>query len=257
MAYKPFHTFNYYFFDDFRLEKGTTTDITCFLINLGNIESFNKRSVWAENQSEISISNTLVKSDNLSDTFNELFQKKSSLIVKSYDQEFGFRKVTEKHPVMISQVTSSADNNANTSRGAAVIKTKTAINNQFDPTEQTLIYASDSIENGIKRFDLVSGQFRNRIHSLETFYMRDSHPDFLQFNHCYDISPLAMNEYDYVPLSIINSFARETEKVPIFSHHCNYQMIRFRPHNFEGGKKVGGKNFEDDPEYTNEKQSII
>ena len=244
-SYKMWHTYGYYFFDDFRFDDESKADITGWLINLGDIQQFKQRNIFETKRTEMFAANMFEKTQTLADRFNSLYQDKPSLIVKGYDMQFGYRKAKGTKDVI--QISTKTENSSysNVVNGAKIV-TSDVSTKAFEPTEQTLIYAPDDIELGIKRFDKVSAQLREKLHSIETYYIHDSHLDFIQFGYKYNISPYDINDYSYVPISICNLFIRESGRVPIFTHNLKYQLFKYKYSTGSGGKLSGG-NFKDYP----------
>lgn len=243
--YKLWHTYGYYFFDDFRFDNEVQSDITGWLVNLGDINQFQSRNIFEENRTEMFAANLFEDTKILADRLNCLYQEKPSLIVKGYDMQYGFRKATQNKDVV--QMTSQTEN---PNYGYLVNDTKIlnadAYTKSVQPTEQTIIYAPDDIEQGIKRFDKVSAQLRTQLHSIDTYYLHDAHVDFIQFGYKYNISPYEIDDYSWVPISICNIFIRDTGRVPLFVHNTRYQMFQFKQKKGAGGTLSGG-NFRDVP----------
>ena len=223
--YKMWQTFGYYFFDDFRFDAESSADITGYLINLGSKELFPTVDVYK--YGDVAMGSKLIHESILHDPFNALYQKNPSIITKNYEMQFGFRKATGTRE--IPKVTADVSQGTHSSeRGSAIIKTSISLS-PVQPTEETMIYAPDDHQKSLERFDKISKQLRDDMMSIETYYMRDSSLDFLQFGKRYNFNPLDINAYDYIPISICNMFVRDTGKMPILVHNMKFQVFRYRP----------------------------
>lgn len=242
LQYKAWHTYGYYFFDDFRFDDQGQTDIMAYTINLGDINQFSTKNLYDTKDTDIAIANMHISCQPIADRFNILYQEKPSLTVKCRNMEFGFRKATgEKEIPQLS--TQISQGSYSTAESTNIIKSSSNTKS-FKPTEQTIIYSPDSVVNGFQRFDKVSAQLRNNIKSIETYYLHDCHVDFLQFDQRYNFNPYDLQKYLYVPISLVNMFVRETGRVSIFVHNMKYQMLQYKDPQVEGDWKSGG-NFQD------------
>lgn len=231
--YKLWHTFGYYFFDDFRFDGDSKADITGWLINLGDIEKFEQKNMFDKDAPDLFTANKFVNSQALVDHFNVLYQEKPSLISKGYDIQFGFKKQKEKKEVPQIEV-QTKDGKYSSTRDCKVVQAAVSGKTR-SPTEHTIVYAPDKPEKGLERFEKVQKQLRQQIHVLETYYMHDCHIDFIQFGYRYNMMPWAIDKYLHVPMTICHMFVRDTGRVPIYTHNMRYQMIKFNDPQESGG----------------------
>ena len=222
--YKPWNTFGYYFFDDFRLNSDATADITGYLINLGNKNEFKPIDVYK--YGDFALGLRLESQTPITDPFGALYQRNPSITTKSYEMQFGFRKATGTRDLPQISI-SRQDGKHGSQLGTAIIKSKVSLKSE-EPTEETIVYGPDDHETALNRFDKTSLQLRDLMLSLDTYQLRDSSIDYLQFNQKYNIDPHVPKAYDYIPLTICNNFVRETGMVPVLVHHVQFQMIRYR-----------------------------
>ena len=224
--YKLWHTYGYYFFDDFRFDDKAKADITGWLINLGDLEQFKTKNQYPKGKmTDVGVANKYIGSQNIVDHFNVLFQEKPSIVVKGYDVQFGFKKAGEKKSVPQLN-TSTQDGQYSSSRASKAISTAVQTG-EINPTEHTFVYAPDLPEYGLDRFKKVQKQLREKIYCVDTYYMHDCHLDFIQFGYRYNQSPFGINDYLWVPINICHMFARDTGRVPMFVHNMQYQMLKY------------------------------
>lgn len=242
--YKLWNTYGYYFFDDFRFDDKSQSDIIGYAINLGDINQFNTKNLFDDKDTDVFAANSFQKAQPIADRFNILYQEKPSLIIKCRNQEFGFRKAKDEKEIPQLDAKISQGSYA-TAESCNIVKTEIT-GKSFKATEQTLIYSPDNVPNGIKRFDKVSAQLRNNIQAIETYYLHDCHVDFIQFDQRYNFMPYDQNKYLHVPIAICNMFVRESGRVSMFSHNIKYQMMKYKDPQ-ESGSWTSGGSFQDHP----------
>lgn len=227
-SYKLWHKFGYYFFDDFRFDKSMKKDICGYLINLGDKNQFKQNDMYPKGESgDIGMGLKLIEKSPLHDPFGALYQKDPSIITKSYEMQFGFRKTTQKRQVP--QITTDVQTgNRGSKDGTAIVRSKMSIK-EAEPNEETLIYAPDNHVNALNRFDKTSQQLRDDILCVETYFVRDTSLDCIQFGKRYNLDPGMTNFYDHIPISICNMFTRDSGQVPILVHNMKFQSLRYRP----------------------------
>lgn len=222
--YKLFECFGYYFFDDFKLDKEAKADITAYLINLLDKKKFQPFDVYDFPDLAFGLRQTYMRP--IHDPFSALYQENPSVITKSREMQFGFRKAQGMKEIPQIKVDCSQGSHGNKD-GNSIIKT-TVTMKPVKPTEETLIYAPDDHQAALNRFDTISRQLRDDIMGTEIFHVRDTAIDYIQFNRSYNIDATYKDCYDYVPLSIADMFVRDDGKVPILVHRADVQFLRFR-----------------------------
>jgi len=224
--YKPFNTFSFYFFDDFNISEKSKSDIACYLINLGNKEVFTKKDITDRKYIDVFMANKEIETSAIGDIFNCLKQENPSKIIRGSDMQFKFKKGSGTS--MVPKSTSSGSNQEiEPNRNVKQVKVET-YKSSNKITEETLIYTSDNIDRCLNRLDVVQKQLAEKIEAVYRYYLRDAHIDFLNFGFMYNIKVFTKNEYLYTPISIVNSFIRDTGPDPLLVHNCHYQMIKFK-----------------------------
>lgn len=224
--YKMWDTFGYYFFDDFRFDKGATADITGYLINLGDKNQFPTFNIY--DYPDLAFGLRPVDIKPLHDPFNALYQKNTSIITKSNEMQFGFRKATGKRSLPVVQV-SRQDGTRASKSGSSIIKTTITSTKEVEPTEETMIYAPDDHSAALNRFDKISKQLKDDILTCEKYYLKDSSFDYIQFGKRYNLDANNVDVYDYVPITICNFFIKEQGNIPVLIHNSQIQFFRYRP----------------------------
>lgn len=222
--YKMWDTFGYYFFDDFRLDSGAKADITGWLVNLGDKNQFKPIDIYS--YGDFTMGLKMITQTPLHDPFNALYQRTPSITTKNYEMQFSFRKSTQNREVP--QITVDVQGGEHGSAvGTSIIRSSFATKSE-KPTEETVIYAPDEHVAGMNRFDRMSQQLRDDMTAIETYFIRDSAIDYLQFNRRYNLNQANPNDYSFIPSCICNLFIRDTGKVPILVHHARFQVFRYR-----------------------------
>lgn len=232
--YKTWNTYGYYFFDDFRLDDGATADITAYLINLGDKKQFPTFDIYRYGDLAMGLREEDIVP--IHDPFNALYQKNTSIITKSKEMQFGYRKAVGTRDLPIVEVTKQ-DATRVSPKGSSIIKTTIRSTKSVEPTEETMIYAPDDHSNALSRFDKVSKQVKDDILSCDRFNLRDASFDYIQFGKRYNLNVTKQNVYDHIPISICNSFVREQGFTPVLIHNAQMQFFRYRPDEYPERKE--------------------
>lgn len=225
-TYKPFNTFAFYFFDDFRLDSETAADITNYYINIGDKNYFKQRDIIDDNYIDVTAELTMISTHNIVDSFNELLQENASLMIEGSNINIETIKATGTVdvPAVKSEIVEDTISTGRTIKSIfTTVSTKAKI-----PTERTIIYASDDIDNASQRYKKVSEQLRNTIHSIDTYVIKNCMFDVFQFGLIYNLQLYNRSSFVFTPLSIINIFNRDAGKHPIMRHNSKIQFIKFK-----------------------------
>ena len=225
---KTWHSFGYYFFDDFRFDnnKSSLKDITCWCVNLFDYEEFNKKNISEEFPDYI-LGMKEIDVQPITDTFGEIqsYDFPSSVITKGSHQEFGYRKTEEKRDVP-KYSSSNSKNNSSDSRDVPYIESKFNVSKQ-KPSDVKNLYAPDDPLLAEYRYKITGEQIRDRIRALHTYYITNCHFDVFDFGHRYNLDIFSATDYLHVPISIINIFTRVTDNVPLLTHYMKLQTLRY------------------------------
>lgn len=226
--YKVFNSYSFYFFDDFKIDESTKSDIVGFLINIGDIKVFPKyESLLDAKIADVVIGNKFISATPIGDRFKRLDQTSTSMIFKGANCEFSYKKAEGQAQVPTTNISNSKSQKLGLGRSVKSVEPSLSIQSK-PPTHQTLIYAPDDISNSKSRLEKSKLDLKENIEGVYRYYMRDAHLDFLQFGKSYNLSPLTPHEYIYTPINIVNIFIRDSGKVPILVHNMHYQMLKFK-----------------------------
>jgi len=223
--YKPNQTFSFYFFDDFRIDSSSKKDITAYYINMGAKDDFEKKTTL-RTADDIFMANTFQKSYQMGDPFSELKQDNASVICKNREIAFKFEKATGT--ASVPSVTQSNSTIPLDKRSVSSVLTTKPSTRNVKPTDETLLYGADSIENVLFRLTENQKLLELDISGIASWTLKDSHFDFIQFGVNYVLNPFESKENRYTPISIVNSFVREAGQFPFLIHNCAYQTIKFK-----------------------------
>ena len=233
-TYKPFHSFNYYFFDDFNLSEKNDKNIDCIYLNLtdkNQLETFDVveggdilQGLKRVKNSKISDTNFQVFQDNSSINFNEyrmIYQNVKSIqsevpkqtTVKVDQTQLDFSK-TKDRTIKIPKSTSIM---------TAKNKNKIPQSSQFNT-----IYAPDNVSNAKIRFDTAKKMFEDTFEMFVQFEANNTLPDWLQFGLLYNLEVDDPTNFCYTPFSIINIFQRKIMKENYLNHIVKFNCLKFK-----------------------------
>ena len=231
---KPFNSYSYGFFDDFRIDEFNTGDICSYIINLGSKDGFTKRDISDAKYSEILAGLQPKEIYNVNDMFNKL-DKISSLPLNNYiNTENVIESVKKEDGNSIDIIKPDiTEINEISLEGDRKIK---GIFSNYDITasnenigEYFSGYAPDELKNITERYEVSKKLLCNDIQSIERFYIGNSYFDFFQFDCIYNMQLANSSSYCYIPLSIVNSFERtESEKTGLVNFNSDILFMKFK-----------------------------
>ncbi|MEM3452000.1 MAG: hypothetical protein QW835_00035 [Candidatus Hadarchaeum sp.] len=219
--YKPFHSFSFYFFDDFNL--GSPKDICATLINMYDPMRF-KRFDVSEHADFYYGTRYIGKSD-FSDVFYRINRNLPAVHVWDREKDFSNYKMRKG----VSPQLKSQSEKFSVSEGRDSYSIKSFP--QYGQTKQSLfyhhIYAPDNVENALERLKIIQEAICEKIALIEMYETRDTFPDWLQFGRIYNMDRNNPSSFTYTPISIVHIFTRENERKQILKHHAQYSMMKF------------------------------
>jgi len=223
---KPFNSYSFYFFDDFRLDQDSKADITCYLINIGNKDNFERRDITDDKYIDVVSQLKNISICNITDSFNELSQSNPSIVVEGRNINYASSKAVGNVEVPSVKVETFKETIIS---GRTINAIYSTISTQSKkPTEKTILYAPDNIDTAISRYKTVSTQLREEIHSINVYQAQKCGFDVFQFGIMYNVQFHNKSSFTFTPLSIINIFTRETGPAPILQHNTEVQFLNFK-----------------------------
>lgn len=228
-TYKPFHTFSFYFFDDFYISSDSDNEITCHYLNLfekNQIEQFD----ILESGPDVVFTIKKLEQYPLSDQFLDLDKTDQTFTVTNreilYHTEKSIKSniITHQSPSVLNEAL--ADN-----RDTQIVDATDPLQRDEikQSTQHVNIYSPDDIESTKKRFIDLKDFFMTKVDVSQVFEIAHCLPDWCQFGKLYNMDANE-NEQDlflYTPLSIVNIFHRNNVKEHYCSHMVKTNMLKF------------------------------
>ena len=223
--------FAYYFWDDFRISNDNSSDICGLFIAFNNIPEFDKANALIDGVADFQMGVRAMKVTPIQDVFNNLLKTNATVITRDYDtfnrSEKGGRPSVPKTK---GKTTKSSINEDRPLK--AVEATHSSV--EVSTTEYVSLYSPDPTEgalhdhsNAIMRFSNISKFVREDVQDIYDFSNDSCHPDYLQFDRIYSFDLFDPFKLNYIPISIINIFSKESPRETIMTHSAKFQCLRF------------------------------
>ncbi len=232
-TYKPFHSYNYYFFDDFNLSEECNKDISCTYLNLSNRQILQQFDISKNGEiiqglrrfEEIKFCDQdyTFNKESQSINFNEyrmIYKNKKSIQSKVPKQDT--QKIDENQ-LDISEEPRKIKTTKSSSLYTAKDKKTIPQSSQF-----TTLYSPDNPENSMIRFNEAKKFLNEIFENIIVYECNGCMPDWLQFGKLYNLEIDDVNSYLYTPLNIINIFQRKTKKEIYQSHLIKFSMLKYK-----------------------------
>jgi hypothetical protein len=225
-TYKPFNSFNFYFFDDFHLSEDSDNEITAHYLNIFDRQQFKTFDIKLFG--DINGSTKKLKVFPVSDQSLKLDKENESITITNREVKYSTTKSLESK---IPKHSKSQLNNENLmiDRSVQVGQFISPVEKQnLEQSSQHInIYAPDNEENAIYRFQNFKEFFIRKLDSIQTYETTNCMPDWCQFGNVYNMDLEDSTSFLYTPINIINIFSR----INIKEHYCNhlvrYSMLKF------------------------------
>lgn len=226
-TFKPFNSFNFYFFDDFYIGDDSDNQITCHYINI--FDRFNLRNFNTSVYGDIAATSTKLATYPISDQFLNLDKEDQTITVLNrevkYNTKKSFRSNIPKH-------SSSSRINETEIVKDRVVKIGEYIDpiqkNSFGKSSQHAnIYSPDDPDAAIKRFDKFKEFFLKKIDTIQIYETTNCIPDWCQFGRLYNLDSDDSMAFIYTPINIVNIFVRNNIKEHYCTHVVRYSMLKF------------------------------
>lgn len=226
-CYKPFHSFNYYFFDDFNISAESDKDITLHHINMYDKKKFKRFDISP--YADINIGTRYIGKSDFSDVYNNINKTNPSIHIAGREKDNNTTKSQKDNiPQMITSSSEDEEYESNLSdRETSYTKNQ----QQNQAINQSLfyrnIYTPDNTDNAKERISTLTDLINNKIALIELYETKDCLADWLQFGKIYNLEKDNKSSYTYTPINIINTFTRVAEKEYPLKHSCLYSMMKF------------------------------
>lgn len=225
--YKPFNSFNFYFFDDFNFSEDNTRDICVNYINLSNKKLFKKVDMYE--RTDIFQGLRKLKYTPVSDFFSIVHKNSETKNVITneinYKTDKQIKSFIPTHKTIENKVISINEYNnisLTTNINLTLSNNRKKVNRSVEYTD---LYAPDSIINSQTRFENAKNLFDNKITTIADFYCPNSIPNSIQLGNIYNFEK--QNDFKYTPFNIVNIFFRKNIREPILSHVVKFNCFEF------------------------------
>ena len=229
--YNILHSFCMYFFDDFSLAEENSKLIDAVFVNFVDIDNFKRINIF---DSKLKLSQIL-KIESLNDPKNPLNHLYGQNISSS-NSTGNFFQNKNQNQVDVVQVknTSSGVQMLNTERD---FKSINSVNIDYvkKPALGNLnINSKFDTETSNKNFNYLVNQLTNTFHKIITIFSSYTLPTELQFGYSYnfefklDDTTSSGAKYSYTPISIVNTFQKESVQSPYCIHNSKSQLLKFK-----------------------------
>ena len=233
--FKPFHSFNYYFYDDFHISDKCDKDISCTYFNLFDKNQLEQFDV--SEQGDILQNISFIKESKFNDDHFKL--DKTSESINFNHQEINFKTDKKQQSSVPKQDTIKSDNvnivyNEDSSPDRNIMYTNSqALNQQAKNTlgqssQSTNIYSPDTVDNSKKRYTISKDLFKTVFKNIITMECNNSFFEWLQFGKLYNFEINDTNAFLYTPMNIINIFQRKIKKEHYLSHLMKFNCLKYK-----------------------------
>jgi len=227
--YKLLNSFGFYFFDDFSLVPSNSNDVEAILINLTSVKKFKRINVFDSHLHRSNIKNITP----LHNPLNPLmFSKDLHPVVKDL-------QTSQKHVKKTGQVNMPGKVVKSTSE-TMMLDSERPYNSNVTKNKATpidlhgriKIYAPDSMINAEERFETMANQLTNEMLNVIEINSPRTLPTEVQFGYVYNFDAhldtlTAGSVYNYTPISIVNTFSKESSKKTELVHTVRAQFLKF------------------------------
>ena len=226
-TFKPFNSFNLYFFDDFYLSDDSDKELVCHYLNFfdpNQIQTFDV-SQWAD------ISATTKKLSQLPITDQHLNLDKidQTFTITNREIKYNTQKSTKSQIIKHSQSTNVMDEQLVKDRSVKTGKFIAPIqrNNVRQSSQHANIYSPDEPERALYRFDFLKEYYMKKLDIIQVYETTNCLPDWCQFGKRYNMDQEEVGLFLYTPINIVNMFVRANIKENYCTHLVRYSMLKF------------------------------
>jgi hypothetical protein len=226
-TFKPFNSFNFYFFDDFHISDDSEKEISCHYLNIFDKQQFKTFDIKLFG--DINGSTKKLKVSTVSDQGLNLDKNKHTVTITNreirYKTTKSFESDLPKHSTggSLNNEQLIADRNVKIGQYSSPIE-----RNRFNQSSQHInIYAPDTEENAVYRFDNFKEFFMKKLDSIQIYETNNCLPDWCQFGHIYNMDLEDSTSFLHTPINIVNIFTRVNIKENFCSHLVRYSMLKF------------------------------
>ncbi len=236
-TYKPFHTFNYYFFDDFYISDECDKDISCTFLNLYDRTKLRQFDIL--NHHEIMQNISYIKESKFNDDFfttdkqDETINYNHQEII--YDNPKSFKaKVPKQKTIVSEKINLIFGQDINIDRQIYYNESQNLKGMEYNniglSSQHTNIYTPDSVSNANKRYTLTKNLFKEIFFNITSMECIGSNIDWLQFGRLYnfEFNDKETDLFYYTPLNIIHIFQRKIMREHYLNHVMKFNCLKYK-----------------------------
>ena len=225
--YKPFNSFNFYFFDDFNFSENNKYDICMNYINLSNKNLFNKFDIYEF--PDLVQGMRKIKTTPVSDFFSIIHKEMQTQNVHTKEIRYKTdKKITAFIPTQKTIMSIPTEVNEYRNIAHSINTNLTSTNNKKkiqQSIEYTDIYAPDNMDNTNARFKNAKELFDEKIKNITEYYCPNAIPDAIQLGNLYNFG--IAKEFIFTPFNIVSIFFRKNIREHLLSHIVKFNCFEF------------------------------
>jgi hypothetical protein len=231
---KALNSFSYYFFDDFRIDKGKEADICGLHINLIGIDPFTLIDIQDNEKNPDAPNLDFLSRSPQFNPFSPLAKLPLESRIVGRDPQGRDERNDDPGPVPTSQLKTTVVDEKNHTKGRDAPISTAKLETKDKPVANVLILNNpDSVDDGLKRFDILQEQFADTIRAFHIYNIDNCYPDLYQFDRRYnlDVVDEESSKGPHIPIAIVNIFRRDPEKTNMLKHSVRLQTIKLKTKN--------------------------
>lgn len=226
-TYKPFDSFNFYFFDDFNIDEDNDSEITCHYINLFDKDRIRKLDV--SKYTDVLGTTKKLETFPLSDQNLDLDKIDQTFTILNREMLYQTQKNTNSNVPKRGSKTEVKNSKIIEQREVKVgnFVSPIQIKRVSKSSQHANIYSPDSPKQAMYRFQLFREFFMKHIEHIQVFESTECLPDWCKFGRLYNMGTIDETTYQYTPLCIFNIFVRINIKESFCKHLARYSMLKY------------------------------
>lgn len=225
-TYKPLHSFNFYFFDDFYItDEGNNKPITNHWFNMYDINQYKKVDI--QKYSDKFAFFKKIKRIPLFDKSRQLDKNDTSVIFQNINHISKTDKPTKTN--IVKGMETKVDKiDLVKNRDVKLVENDGYIKEELGQTSQfSTCYVPDDPGNGSSRLSINNELLKTKIDCLYLYEITDGVIDFPQFGFRYNYDTTKLSDYTFTPLNICNIFVRKNYKEHYMKLINRFTLIKF------------------------------
>lgn len=222
--FKPFHSFAFYFFDDFHISKAAKENLSCHFINLYDPAQFERFDIGQ--YYDIAGNTRYTGKADFIDNFQNILKDNETVNISSREMKVESKIIEQtKNPQIKSEFRMNEE--FMEGRDMSITKDSKLINKQVKQTDHFNLYTPDNTDNALERITAAKEMISNRIDRMEFYVTIDCLFDWLQFGKMYNLDADKRAKFVHTPIGISNIFTRISNKDKFLKHMAKYSVLKY------------------------------